>query len=153
MALARLSDAPKNDAGARALEGWLLVQMQRYPEAIRAFRAALVHAPSSPDVLTNLGYAYGAVGGLRKEIQATRSAVALAPSDRTAGLNLAAFLMGARNYTDAISTLSRLRDFHPDDLRLEFAIAEAMMQAGRSEERRVGKECVRTCRSRWSPYH
>src|SRR3546814_13448994 len=23
----------------------------------------------------------------------------------------------------------------------------------RSEERRVGKECVRTCSSRWSPYH
>ena len=23
----------------------------------------------------------------------------------------------------------------------------------RSEERRVGKECSRTCRSRWSPYH
>ena len=23
----------------------------------------------------------------------------------------------------------------------------------RSEERRVGKECVRLCRSRWSPYH
>src|SRR3546814_20360529 len=25
--------------------------------------------------------------------------------------------------------------------------------ARRSEERRVGKECVRTCRSRWSQYH
>ena len=25
--------------------------------------------------------------------------------------------------------------------------------ARRSEERRVGKECVRLCRSRWSPYH
>src|SRR3546814_17244223 len=25
--------------------------------------------------------------------------------------------------------------------------------AVRSEERRVGKECVSTCRSRWSPYH
>src|SRR3546814_13188556 len=25
--------------------------------------------------------------------------------------------------------------------------------AYRSEERRVGKECVSTCRSRWSPYH
>src|SRR3546814_15680689 len=25
--------------------------------------------------------------------------------------------------------------------------------ADRSEERRVGKECVSTCRSRWSPYH
>src|SRR3546814_4545539 len=26
-------------------------------------------------------------------------------------------------------------------------------RAYRSEERRVGKECVSTCRSRWSPYH
>src|SRR3546814_16323912 len=25
--------------------------------------------------------------------------------------------------------------------------------SNRSEERRVGKACVRTCRSRWSPYH
>src|SRR3546814_19172413 len=27
------------------------------------------------------------------------------------------------------------------------------LPATRSEERRVGKECVSTCRSRWSPYH
>src|SRR3546814_14781430 len=27
------------------------------------------------------------------------------------------------------------------------------IRTGRSEERRVGKECVSTCRSRWSPYH
>ena len=27
------------------------------------------------------------------------------------------------------------------------------LQKQRSEERRVGKECVSTCRSRWSPYH
>src|SRR3546814_17828553 len=30
---------------------------------------------------------------------------------------------------------------------------EVRPQAGRSEERRVGKECVSTCRSRWSPDH
>src|SRR3546814_2328562 len=29
----------------------------------------------------------------------------------------------------------------------------ARTQWTRSEERRVGKECVSTCRSRWSPYH
>src|SRR3546814_2695166 len=29
----------------------------------------------------------------------------------------------------------------------------ARFSAPRSEERRVGKECVSTCRSRWSPYH
>ena len=27
------------------------------------------------------------------------------------------------------------------------------MTGARSEERRVGKECLRLCRSRWSPYH
>ena len=32
--------------------------------------------------------------------------------------------------------------------------AEKIPLAGvRSEERRVGKECLRLCRSRWSPYH
>src|SRR6187401_790022 len=30
---------------------------------------------------------------------------------------------------------------------------DAQVLAGRSEERRVGKECRRLCRSRWSPYH
>src|SRR3546814_2056697 len=38
-------------------------------------------------------------------------------------------------YTDVDS---RFPNHHPDP---------------RSEERRVGKECVRTCRSRWSPSH
>jgi K+-transporting ATPase ATPase A chain len=32
-------------------------------------------------------------------------------------------------------------------------IAPGGVGAGRSEERRVGKECRRLCRSRWSPYH
>src|SRR3546814_7700932 len=31
--------------------------------------------------------------------------------------------------------------------------AVALATEARSEERRVGKECVSTCRSRWSPYH
>src|SRR3546814_17898550 len=29
----------------------------------------------------------------------------------------------------------------------------ALREATRSEERRVGKECVSTCRSGWTPYH
>src|SRR3546814_7024041 len=32
-------------------------------------------------------------------------------------------------------------------------LADRTLAAARSEERRGGKECVRTCRSRWSPYH
>src|SRR3546814_5906003 len=37
----------------------------------------------------------------------------------------------------------------PRDLQLLEQHAAALL---RSEERRVGKECVSTCRSRWSPY-
>ena len=39
------------------------------------------------------------------------------------------------------------------ELTLTASPATAPMWRGRSEERRVGKECVSTCRSRWSPYH
>src|SRR3546814_17526413 len=38
------------------------------------------------------------------------------------------------------------------DLPAEAVVAVALGQQ-RSEERRVGKECDSTCRSRWSPYH
>src|SRR3546814_16677515 len=38
---------------------------------------------------------------------------------------------------------------------VELGSGQSFMIAGllRSEESRVGKECVRTCRSRWSTYH
>src|SRR3546814_6270032 len=51
---------------------------------------------------------------------------------------------------------------HPPTVRRPFVEAHAGRKAGsprpvrrplRSEERRVGKECVSTCRSRWSTYH
>src|SRR3546814_15293484 len=48
-------------------------------------------------------------------------------------------------------------DLHPSDGDVIFAdlrIGDLDVGADmRSEERRVGKECVSTCRSRWSPSH
>ena len=35
----------------------------------------------------------------------------------------------------------------------EFETVSGYSLYRRSEERRVGKECLRLCRSRWSPYH
>src|SRR3546814_15305935 len=56
--------------------------------------------------------------------------------------------------------LSRLfaaydRSLPPDGLyeRVLAAIEPPLLLLSRSEERRVGKECVSTCRSRWSPSH
>src|SRR3546814_19389844 len=43
---------------------------------------------------------------------------------------------------------------HEDVIALELRrLHRALRDFDRSEERRVGKECVSTCRSRWSPYH
>src|SRR3546814_5026575 len=36
---------------------------------------------------------------------------------------------------------------------LAVQLGDGNLASSRSEERRVGKECVSTCRSRWSPYH
>ena len=46
--------------------------------------------------------------------------------------------------------------FHGRGIRVSIFVAadeEMVTYAVRSEERRVGKECWITCRSRWSPYH
>src|SRR3546814_14496417 len=42
----------------------------------------------------------------------------------------------------------------PSYIRLSLGqMIKREFKVSRSEERRVGKECVSTCRSRWSPYH
>ena len=49
-----------------------------------------------------------------------------------------------------------LLDNYLTNLRIHFCReegAEEIVHDIRSEERRVGKECLRLCRSRWSPYH
>src|SRR3546814_19949998 len=43
--------------------------------------------------------------------------------------------------------------FAGNDRAALVAINESMVPGDRSEERRVGKECVSTCRSRWCPSH
>src|SRR3546814_9582034 len=53
-----------------------------------------------------------------------------------------------RKHAERFATWDVLRKYSPDT-KLIF-VGDATM---RSEERRVGKECVSTCRSRWSPYH
>src|SRR3546814_16476407 len=62
-----------------------------------------------------------------------------------------------RNLTHVHQRIERLwktlagSDFRVHRQRLHCACHESF--SSRSEERSVGKECVSTCRSRWSPYH
>src|SRR3546814_18337474 len=64
---------------------------------------------------------------------------------------------------EAFAEYLKVRDYDEGSLRLAIALegnswhilAALCLRSSspRSEERRVGKECVSTCRSRWSPYH
>src|SRR3546814_7725002 len=63
-------------------------------------------------------------------------------------------LLGSRNASCCAQTLAAFGDI---DTRYvlrsdDNSTIQGCVTAGRSEERRVGKECVSTCRSRWSPY-
>src|SRR3546814_13707286 len=70
--------------------------------------------------------------------------------------------------TRAYVALAREHGFDPAQMALAFVssrsfttsniigattLAQLQSNLARSEERRVGKECVSTCRSRWSPEH
>src|SRR3546814_2632266 len=44
-------------------------------------------------------------------------------------------------------------DMITDSIQRYGSVTRFLHWGMRSEERRVGKECVSTCRSRWSPYH
>src|SRR3546814_19594350 len=86
-------------------------------------------------------------------------------SDLRRGLGQQIRLRAAQNQDRAIQRLVRA----PQDLlargiglgrlgcqrqrQVQVVVLDPFAAAVRSEERRVGKECVSTCRSRWSPYH
>src|SRR3546814_14345620 len=63
------------------------------------------------------------------------------------------FALGPDTYTPG-SKMPLQRMPSAEDREDLIAYLKAITAAkGRSEERRVGKECVSTCRYRWSPYH
>src|SRR3546814_14507624 len=96
-------------------------------------------------------------GGGAKATAALQGSEALAPEsarrvDEDQAVPIAALATGDRIIVDAgaVVTIDGVIE------RGESLVDRALLtgeSGGRSEESRVGKECVSTCRSRWSPYH
>src|SRR3546814_15298564 len=75
-------------------------------------------------------------------------------------MTLARFTPDKAEVRRCFRLLRAIRDRARDELpqgqlydQLSMGMSSDFEIAIRSEERRVGKECVSTCRSRWSPYH
>src|SRR3546814_12478304 len=84
----------------------------------------------------------------------------------TDGLRIANLAMGHNFYGDARERAAHIRNIQKEHRQLLAAIrtgdadtaetlatSHSLLARKRSEERRVGTECVSTCRSWWSPYH
>ena len=70
----------------------------------------------------------------------------------------ACMVQGAVDAVNKNSNIKVLLTGRPDELNkalegLTYDKSRLEIVPARSEERRVGKECLRLCRSRWSPYH
>ena len=86
------------------------------------------------------------------------------PRDPRIWMKLGAIHYEQKQWEQAVSAFRQAVMLEPSNMRTRYFLATALMDAGkddearielekRSEERRVGKECSLTCRSRWSPYH
>ena len=55
---------------------------------------------------------------------------------------------------ELLEAIDQIVNYLPDEFKkARWIVNEKDRILARSEERRVGKECLRLCRSRWSPYH
>ena len=102
------------------LEGLALARVEKWPEAKLAFDSGLRKAPNDPRFLVELaGIAYK-----QKDFRTAK---------------------------DQLHAALRLnpQDAYSSEFLATIYFLEGNIEAARSEERRVGKEC----RSRWSPYH
>src|SRR3546814_16325826 len=93
------------------------------------------------------------------ELEAGDRVLALLPLSFDYGLNqmLSMFRAGGtvvlHDFQLAKSALKAMENHEINVLGGVPPLWAQLLEVDRSEERRVGKECVSTCRSRWSPYH
>ena len=59
------------------------------------------------------------------------------------------------NEHDVVATFKEIfeGEISKDERHVHALVGVSVYMVMRSEERRVGKECIAWCRSRWSPYH
>src|SRR3546814_13364421 len=109
------------------------------------FQQAVDLRPNDSDALLNLAVADSNLGNLDAAIKAMRRAIALDPQESGYHYLLGMMLAAAGCKIDAGTTT--ITNVSIDGK------AQNVMRSYRSEARRVGKEGVRTCRSRGAPCH
>ena len=86
-------------------------------------------------------------------VQVTKGPIGTKGPRITTNISMAGRYMVLMPFNDQCGISRKIED-PKERARLRKILTELTLPEGmRSEERRVGKECLRLCRSRWSPYH
>src|SRR3546814_18272640 len=103
-----------------------------------------------PGVIEDAPASNALLGGFQTRLMLKDLGLALANAQvRDASVPLGALVRNLFSLHAASAQETGLQDFSS----IQRFYAPSLNPHARSEERRVGKECVSTCRSRWSPYH
>src|SRR3546814_14556414 len=125
-------------AAPAAAQDWAERCRAEAPRGVTAScEKALESDPRNPELHALLGEAYFAVSFYGEGLQALREAITASDGAPEYRYRFAAYASLINEYVQATDELELVVAQQPKD---------------RSEERRVGKECVSTCRSGWSPY-
>jgi tetratricopeptide (TPR) repeat protein len=159
--------------------GLINAQAGKFDDAIRAFTRMIELGGGDGYSYGLLGSAYASKSDFQAAEGAYRNALLLQPDRVEWRLGLTRSVLAQEKFEDAANLANSLIALYPD--KHEFWLLQARTFLGmkqplraaenleivdrlgkatvdtldllRSEERRVGKECRRLCRSRWSPYH
>lgn len=128
LALARLGE--RQDAQSLLLRGWIHVHVGDYRSAIHQLKSATRLVGPTPETLTNLGYAYAAIGARKKAISVTRQARQLAPRSRLIAFNLMSFHLANREFDKALDALRAISIELPNDLDVVAALSHVRYEMG-----------------------
>src|SRR3546814_20486960 len=112
--------------------------------------------PSGPLGHRALGELFASRRDPRAAVSHLQRACRLAPESATNALELGRLQAATGDFDGARRSFGQATQLDPALFDAWFLLGVTYMREerqARSEERRVGKECVSTCRSRWSPSH
>jgi len=108
--------------------GWILLETRRFAEAVHTLRGLIRNYGQSAVALTNLGYAYAAMGALAKAIAVTRQAQEIDPVSPSIALNLVSYYRAIGDAKRALDEIQEQQLRRPDDLRLVFVEADIRVE-------------------------
>src|SRR3546814_18593212 len=127
------------------------MRQRRFAEGEKLMNRALETAPMSAEVQTVYAKLLHGLGRMDGAVNAYSRALELEPQNGDIYRELAVLLIDARVLDQATEALIMAIKLNPKDAKAFYHLG--LIKKLRSEERRVGKECVSTCRSGWWPSH